>query len=98
MNPLPSFIRASAWDAANMAMRKAGRSKWSKTDYNHACSTQERLVKNLYGKPSDHNQPELCYIRFQIADQLERAGQFSHKSKLPEVYATIEAILDGGPA
>lgn len=26
--------------------------------------------------PSDHNQPDYCYIRFQQAETLERQGKF----------------------
>ena len=94
MNPLPSLIRASAWDAANAQMRKACRKAWSEDDYNLACETQERLIRAAYGRPSDDNQPDLCYIRFQIAEQLERAGKFGLYDDVTEISATIDAIMD----
>lgn len=72
--PLPSFIRASAQDAANMHMRAAGRTKWSDEDWNVAVDTQERLIHSLYGHRGD-NQPDMCFIRFQVAERLERAGE-----------------------
>jgi hypothetical protein len=90
--PLPSLIRASAHDAASMAMRKANRKKWSRDDFNLAVSTQERLIRACYGKEGD-NQPEYCYIRFQIAEQMERAGEFHLKSDLTTIMARIDDIL-----
>ena len=72
MNPLPSLIRASAWDAANMAMRKDGRTKWSEDDYNLACETQERLIRSTYSRAGD-NDDRLCYIRFSFAEAMEKA-------------------------
>lgn len=40
LNPLPSFIRASAQDAASMQMRAAGRQKWNEDDWNKTVETQ----------------------------------------------------------
>jgi len=37
------IARAAAQDAGNNSMRKAGRSKWSKADYNAACATFAKL-------------------------------------------------------
>jgi hypothetical protein len=39
------IARAAAHDAADRQMRKAGRSKWSKSDYNLACAEFSRLLK-----------------------------------------------------
>lgn len=36
---------AAGCDAANRRMRKAGRKKWNKADYNHAVSVMRRLLK-----------------------------------------------------
>lgn len=95
INPLPSLIRASATDAANMAMRKGCRKAWSEDDYNLACETQERLIRACYGYERDHNQPNMCFIRFGIAEQMERQGLFSLRSDVREIMATIDGILDG---
>lgn len=72
INPLPSLIRASAWDAGNFSMRDAGRSKWSRKDFNTAAATQERLIRACYSRPTDTD-PRLCYIRFGIAEQWQQA-------------------------
>lgn len=76
LEPRPSFIRASAMDAGSMQMRKAGRAVWSDEDYEFAAETLDRMVKSCYGKPSDHNDPNKCFIRFQHAETLERQGKF----------------------
>lgn len=93
LNPLPSLLRASAQDAANMQMRAAGRSKWSDDDYNHACETQERLIRACYGRPGDHNEPRMVYIRFQIAEAMERKGLFKLNSDMQQINAQIDATL-----
>jgi hypothetical protein len=38
---------ASGADAGNARMRKAGRSKWNREDYNHACDVQNRLIAHI---------------------------------------------------
>lgn len=91
--PLPSLIRASAQDAANAQMRKACRKAWNEDDWNLAAATQERLIRSCYGRPGDHNQPNSCFIRFQIAEQMERRGEFHLRSDLAVVNAAIEATL-----
>lgn len=73
MNPLPSLIRASAWDAANARMRAAGRSKWTRGDYNEAGRTQERLLTACFSRPDDPDD-KLKYIRFSYAEAMERSG------------------------
>ena len=40
------IAHAAATDAANNQMRKAGRKKWSKADYNLACKTLNKLWKS----------------------------------------------------
>lgn len=92
LNPLPSLIRASAFDAANAQMRKACRKAWSEADADLAAETQERLIRSCYGRPGD-NQPDMCYIRFGVAEQLERAGEFGLTSKITDVHARIDALL-----
>lgn len=39
-----SMVYAAGQDAANAAMRKAGRTKWSREDYNLAAATFDRLA------------------------------------------------------
>jgi hypothetical protein len=94
MNPLPSLVRASAWDAANMRMRAAGRSKWNRDDYNEAARTQERIIRTCYGRKSDEKNSNVVYIRFQIAEQLERAGHFDLWSDVTKVHAYIDQVLE----
>ena len=93
IQPLPSLIRASAADAAAMSMRKAGRAKWNEDDWNAMCEVQDRLIRSIYGRPSDHNQPDYCFLRFQIAEAMEKSGVFTLKSDLTKINAAIDAIL-----
>lgn len=92
MNPLPSLLRASAWDAANARMRAAGRSKWTRGDYNEAARTQERLIRACYGRKSDQDK-NIVYIRFQIAEQMQREGLFDLQSDMTAVHEYIEQAL-----
>ena len=93
MMPLPSLIRASAWDAANSRMRKGGRKTWSRGDYNAACDTQERLTRACYGRAGEDVTSNWCYIRFQIAERMEKGGLFRLDSDFDEVSATIDEII-----
>ena len=92
-NPLPSLIRASAWDDGNRSMAKAGRASWSRKDYNTAARTQERLVRACYGYPTDAADSEWCYIRFSIAEGMQKAGTFAINSKMADIYRAIDAAL-----
>lgn len=83
LNPLPSFLRASAQDAANMQMRAADRQKWNDDDWNKAAETLERLVRACYGREGE-NEPDRCFIRFQLAEKLEREGKLSSATKIAE--------------
>lgn len=94
MNPLPTLIRASAWDAASARMRAAGRTKWNRADYNEAARTQERLVRACYERPGDGKDSPRCYIRFQIAQQMQEAGHFTLYSDFQSVIDAIEECLD----
>lgn len=91
--PLPSFIRASAQDAANMQMRKACRKAWNEDDANKAAETLDRLVRSIYGRPSDHNQPDYCFFRFQLAERLEKQGKFNSGSDLNEINEQIDSMM-----
>lgn len=93
LNPIPSWLRASAWDSGNMNMRKAGRMKWNLADWNVSSVTQERLIKGCYGRKSDHNEPNLCYIRFSVAEQMEKDGKFRHNSDLSAIMREIDLVL-----
>lgn len=94
-NPLPSLIRASAWDAGNMQMRAENRQKWNEDDYNMAARTQERLIRGCYGSYRDIDDPNMCYIRFGIAEAMERAGQFHLKSKMGAIHRAIDEAVGG---
>lgn len=93
VNPLPSLIRASAWDAANMQMRAENRQKWNEDDYNMAASTQERLIRACYNSESDANEPNMCYIRFGVAEAMERSGQFHLQSKMADIHRAIDEAV-----
>lgn len=90
--PLPSFLLASAWDAGNAAMRKAGRTKWSRADYNAAAATQDRLTRACWGNKADADK-NLCFIRFQIAREMERRGDLDMSSDLNETHRLIDDAL-----
>jgi len=42
--PTEPIARSAGWDAGNRSMKKAGRKKWSKKDYNVAVHEYMRLV------------------------------------------------------
>lgn len=73
-----------------MQMRKACRTAWNRDDANKAAETLERLVRSIYGRASDHNQPDYCFLRFQIAERLEKGGKFNSNSDLAEINCLIE--------
>jgi len=91
--PLPSLIRASAWDAGNFRMRKANRSKWNRGDFNEAAQTQERLIRACYGYEIDGPDSKWCFIRFQIAESMERAGQFQLGDDMKKIWKAIDLTL-----
>lgn len=41
------LINAAGWDAGNASMRKAGRSVWSRADYNAAARKANQLFKSI---------------------------------------------------
>ncbi len=87
--PLPSLIRASAYDVANQSMRSANRSRWSRKDYNLAAATQNRLIDRCYGTGPEGR------IKFGVAEQLEKAGRLSITMKPKEFFAIIDAACAG---
>jgi hypothetical protein len=93
MTPLPSLIRASAWDAGNNSMRAAGRTKWSRKDFNAAAATQERLVHACYGRDTDTD-PRRCYIRFAVAEQMQANGDLCLGDDWPSTIDAIDEALD----
>lgn len=94
INPLPSLIRAAAWDAASSSARRAGRAAWSEDDYNEACSTQERLITACYARKGEGAGDPRRYIRFSIAEQMERNGTFTLSSDITAISAAIDHALD----
>jgi len=75
-----------------MQMRKEGRSKWNRRDYNLAAETQERLTRACYTLPGDTDD-KMCFIRSQIAWCWEGAGQIGLYSDWKHVMAEIERVL-----
>jgi hypothetical protein len=97
INPLPSLIQASAFDAANMRMVHDGRKQWNDDDWNAMCETQERLVTQLYGRETDSD-PNIKYVRFSTAAQLEKQGDFtlhSTPAEIKHISAWIDEYLAG---
>ena len=92
-NPLPSLLRASAWDAGNARMQKAGRSVWTRGDYNEAARIQNRLVRACYARKDDPENSPLPFIRFGIAEQMQREGVFTLTSKMEHVHAAIDHLI-----
>lgn len=93
MIPLPSSIRASAWDAGNAHMHRAGRTKWAWDDFTAASAEHERLVAVSYARPSDQRHHR--YVRFQIAEQMERAGIFTSTSLMTDILRQIDLAMEG---
>lgn len=71
MTPHPTFLRASAVDAANAQMRKAGRTAWSEADRDLAVDTLDRLVRACYGRANDMSDAD-CFLRFQHAESVRQ--------------------------
>lgn len=85
--PLPSLLRASAHDAGCARMRKDGRTKWNRDDYDAAADALDRLVAGCYG-PGDEGR-----YRFQIAGELERAGVLSIRMSIAALNRAIDSAL-----
>jgi len=94
MNPLPSLIRASAWDAGDRSMRAGNRKAWSRKDYNAAAREQDRLIKGCYGRPTDTDERMAC-IRFSVATELQHKRMFDLSSDCDEVMKQIDQIIAG---
>lgn len=80
MNPLPSLIRASAWDAGNRSMAAAGRSVWSAEDRDAAGEEQESLIRACYVRDTDTD-PRMAYVRFGYAEAMQKAGLLNLSTK-----------------
>lgn len=93
INPLPSLIRASAWDAGNTNMRDAGRKVWNAEDRDAAAQTQERLIRACYSRAWDNSISKRCYIRFSMAEQAERDGTFDLKTNFKKLSTLIDDAL-----
>lgn len=85
--PMPSWLRASAQDAANTQMRKAGRRKWNRADANEAARKLDVLVSSCYGEG------DWGRFRFQIATELEQDRRISHHMTMKQLNAAIDAAL-----
>lgn len=93
--PLPSFIRASGHDAAANRMRAACRKKWNRGDWNAMCGELDRLIRACYGRPTDAADSEWPFVRFSIAENLERAGHFHLDSDFDAISAFIDEQIEG---
>lgn len=93
-NPLPSLIRASAWDAGCESMRAAGRKVWSADDRDAAGDEQERLIRACFVRATDTD-PREAYCRFGYAEAMEKAGMLTGYTKRfhEELDASYEAYV-----
>lgn len=87
-NPLPSLIRASAWDAGNQSMRAAGRTVWAEDDADAAAECQERLIRACYERATDAD-PREAYVRFGFAEAMQREGLLTLMT--PKFHETLDA-------
>lgn len=92
MNPLPSLIRASAWDAGDRSMRAGGRKAWSRKDYNASVREQDRLIKSCYGRPDDSDE-RMAFIRFSVATEMQSHRMFDLQSDFDAILAQIDQII-----
>jgi len=86
--PFPSMVRASAWDVGNARMRKAGRTQWTRGDYNAAARFQQSVIEKCFAVEGG-GYPEAC-IKFSIAEALQRAGHLPLGMKSKAFFATID--------
>lgn len=90
-NPLPSLIRASAWDAGNANMRAAGRKVWAYEDRIAAGDCQERLIRACFVRETDTD-PRTAYVRFGYAEAMEKAGMLTITTK--DFHGELDASYD----
>jgi|GEM_PF-6608875 len=67
----PSLIYALAWQAADMRMRKDGRTKWNSADSDLYCETFEKWCRHAFERDDDPY-PDKFRLRFQEALWVER--------------------------
>jgi len=91
MNPLPSLIRATAWDAGNRNMRAKGRKVWSNAVRIAAVREQERLIDSLFSRPGDADS-RTKYVRFGYAEQMQRAGLLDLRTR--DFHGTLDRHFD----
>ena len=82
MNPWPSLLRASAWDAGQRSMNAAGRRQWNDDDWNIMCAEQDALIDACYG------QGPLGRVRFGFAEGLQKAGRLTLTTR--DYFAVLE--------
>ncbi|MBN9082881.1 MAG: hypothetical protein BGP04_01665 [Rhizobiales bacterium 62-17] len=73
-NPLPSYIRRTAQNAASLNMRKFRRDRWNEADWAVLIATKEKLIRSHYSRLGEAIDSENPYQRFQMIDILERNG------------------------
>ena len=74
-------------------MHRAGRTKWAWDDFTAASAEHERLVAVSYARPNDQRHHR--YVRFQIAEQMERAGLFTSASSMTDILRQIDLAMEG---
>lgn len=85
MSPLPSLLRASAHDAGDASMRKAGRKIWSRDDLEAAGDELSNLIAACYGEGVEGR------VRFGYAEAMQKAGLLTLYIK--DFYGTFNAAF-----
>lgn len=82
--PLPSLIRAAAWDAGNRSMMKAGRKVWNRADYNAAARFQNETIARCYGEGPTG------FIKFGLAEAMQKVGLVTIGMKSKAFFKAID--------
>lgn len=73
-NPLPSYIRRTAQNAASQNMRRYKRDQWNEADWAVLSETREKLIRAHYSRLGEAINSQNPFTRFQMIDVLERNG------------------------
>lgn len=73
-NPLPSYIRRIAQNAASQNMRRYKRDQWNDDDWAVLVETKDKLIRSHYSRLGEAINSQNPFTRFQMIDVLERNG------------------------
>ncbi|WP_267550322.1 hypothetical protein [Rhizobium rhizogenes] len=86
--PLPSLVRAAAWDAGNRSMSKGGRKVWNRADYNAAARFQNETIAKCFGEGPTG------FIKFGIAEAMQNAGVLTLDMKAKDFFQAIDNAFE----